>query len=450
MRTQRNQEIEATTKIQAVYRGKKGRAELAEGAGQEKLDAAEKAEAIQEEDEAVDEGGVPLENAATKIQARYRQKAAAQEVEQMRTQRNQEIEATTKIQAVYRGKKGRAELAEGAGQEKIDAAEKAETIQEEDEAVDEGGVPLENAATKIQARYRQKAAAQEVEQMRTQRNQEIEATTKIQAVYRGKKGRAELAEGAGQEKIDAAEKAETIQEEDEAVDEGGVPLENAATKIQARYRQKAAAQEVEQMRTQRNQEIEATTKIQAVYRGKKGRAELAEGAGQEKIDAAEKAETIQEEDEAVDEGGVPLENAATKIQARYRQKAAAQEVEQMRTQRNQEIEATTKIQAVYRGKKGRAELAEGAGQEKIDAAEKAETIQEEDEAVDEGGVPLENAATKIQARYRQKAAAQEVEQMRTQRNQEIEATTKIQAVYRGKKGRAELAEGAGQEKTRCR
>ncbi|CAE8596865.1 unnamed protein product [Polarella glacialis] len=76
------------------------------------------------------------------------------------------------------------------------------------------------AATGIQARYRQKAAAQEVEQMRTQRNQEIEATTKIQAVYRGKKGRAELAEGAGQEKIDAAEKVEAIQEEDEAVEEG--------------------------------------------------------------------------------------------------------------------------------------------------------------------------------------------------------------------------------------
>ncbi|CAE8610160.1 unnamed protein product [Polarella glacialis] len=76
--------------------------------------------------------------------------------------------------------------------------------------------------------------------------------------------------------------------------------------------------------------------------------------------------------------------AATGIQARYRQKAAAQEVEQKRTQRNQEIEATTKIQAVYRGKKGRAELAEGPGQEKIDAAEKVEAIQEEDEAVEEG------------------------------------------------------------------
>ena len=94
--------------------------------------------------------------------------------------------------------------------------------------------------------------------------------------------------------------------------------------------------------------------------------------------------------------------AATKIQAKFRQRQAANEVDAMR-----------------QGKDGETAVAE----EAVDIPENEETAL---------------AATKIQAKFRQRQAANEVESLKKEKEETAQAATKIQAKFRQRQAKNEV------------
>eukprot|EP00930_Biecheleria_cincta_P066738 TRINITY_DN52_c0_g1_i3.p1 TRINITY_DN52_c0_g1~~TRINITY_DN52_c0_g1_i3.p1 ORF type:complete len:575 (-),score=138.92 TRINITY_DN52_c0_g1_i3:196-1839(-) len=269
----------------------------------------------------------------------------------------------------------------------------------------------DGAATRIQAKFRQKQAAKEVQM----KKEEKHAATQIQARYRGRKAAAEVQE---------------IREQ-----------KSAATAIQARYRARVARQEVDAKRQERREMEEGAVKIQAVFRGRKtrqGGSTSAEGAQVE----TEKIFIDQDGNMLVDADGIPLDEdsamAAIKIQAKYRQKQASAEVAAKRQEKQEMEEGALKIQAVFRGKQARKGL-QGEGAAAETEAEEVFIDQDGNVLVDEDGIPLDAesaaAAIKIQAMYRKKQAAAEVAAMKQERKEMEEGAVKIQAVFRGRKAR---------------
>eukprot|EP00931_Biecheleriopsis_adriatica_P044213 TRINITY_DN2526_c0_g1_i2.p1 TRINITY_DN2526_c0_g1~~TRINITY_DN2526_c0_g1_i2.p1 ORF type:complete len:778 (-),score=229.79 TRINITY_DN2526_c0_g1_i2:40-2289(-) len=437
VRRQEKKEMEeGAVKIQAVFRGKQARNNLTQGQGAADQQA-------EKDEEQID---IPMDddtaNAATKMQAKYRQKQAKGEVEAKRQERKEMEEGAVKIQAVFRGKQARARTAclpgEDAGAERAEeeaggAAEDEGILMDEDTA---------NAATKIQAKYRQKQAKSEVEAKRQERKEMEEGAVKIQAVFRGKQAR----KGHGAEVVSGMlglnEPARTEDAEDEEI-----PMDedtaNAATKIQAKYRQKQAKSEVEAKRQERKEMEEGAVKIQAVFRGKQARARTAFLPGEDTPAGEEGAE--EDAGETAEDEGIPMDedtaNAATKIQAKYRQKQAKSEVEAKRQERKEMEEGAVKIQAVFRGKQARARTAFLPGEDTPAGEEGAE--EDAGETAEDEGIPMDedtaNAATKIQAKYRQKQAKSEVEAKRQEKKEMEEGAVKIQAVFRGKQARKGLA-----------
>jgi len=299
------------------------------------------------------------EGAATRIQAKFRQKKANEEVQKLQQQREEESQAATKIQAKYRGKKAGKDLQEM--REQKAAAVSIQTKYRQRAAQKEVQIRRQEveetvAATKIQSKFRQKQAASEAQALRT----EVEAQSREE---RRKefcrkyvvKINIRMNAATSQASVDMSVEEKHAEDEEATADiEDNEETTQAATKIQARFRQKQAASEVEALR-----------------KAKEGGAAEAEG-----IDIEESEETAQ---------------AATKIQARFRQKQAASEVEALR-----------------KAKEGGAAEAEG-----IDIEESEETAQ---------------AATKIQARFRQKQAASEVEALRKAKETEAKDAGRDPAV----------------------
>jgi len=189
-------ETEAATKIQALFRGNRDRGEAAAKRQQQRA----------EEDQA-----------ATKIQARFRgNKARAQPAETGAATEGpsvpgaeaEEAQAATKIQARFRGHKVRQEVAQlqarpsSPGPERSFAEEVAagglasdpEAAETREHMDDAEGLEQAQAATKIQARYRGNRHRTEAAKLQQQRAEEDRAATKIQAQFRGNKARAQLAE----------------------------------------------------------------------------------------------------------------------------------------------------------------------------------------------------------------------------------------------------------------
>ncbi|CAJ1355487.1 unnamed protein product [Effrenium voratum] len=349
--------------------------------------------------------------AATRLQALRRGHVAR---EQTQRERKEKTDATVKMQAAFRGQATRKQL----------AVEKQRR---------------EEAATKIQAIRRGNVSRQQAQQERDQKSQ---AATRIQAVFRGKTDRKRAAEE--QQK-----------------------REEAATKIQAIRRGNTARQQVTEDHQKREEEA-ATSKEAGLAKSSKDSRESKGGKDGKDIQgskdskdknskAPDKAAGAEHstgskdgKEESLEFGeAAKREEAATKLQAIQRGNAARQQVAEEKKQREQ---AATKIQAIKRGNDVRKEasVSKTSASFRIPAA-KGKDVKDDFFAADEAARRQE-AATKLQALQRGKAARQQVvaQQKRggraamrraeqTSEEQREEAATKIQAARHGASVRKELA-----------
>jgi len=190
----------------------------------------------------------------------------------------------------------------------------------------------ESAATKIQARFRQKQAADEVQRIKKQQKEESDAAARIQAKYRGRQANKQVQEMREQKQAATAIQsryrhrvAERRQKEQEAA---------SATKIQARFRQKQAASEVEGMRQKHaqacsNREQSRMQRLDEFRQRISVKVEVvleANGRAVVNVQLAAKDGVPGTSDNEID---IPMNDetaqAATKIQAKFRQKQAAGE-----------------------------------------------------------------------------------------------------------------------------
>ncbi|CAE7201316.1 unnamed protein product, partial [Symbiodinium sp. KB8] len=226
---------------------------------------------------------------------------------------------------------------------------------------DSGKVPAE-------ALLQTKQAADDVQRLKKQQKEESDAAARIQAKYRGRQANKQV-----------QEMREQKQEQEAA----------SATKIQARFRQKQAASEVEGMRQQKhaqacsNREQSRTQRLDEFRQRISVKVDVvleANGRAVVNVQLAAKDGVSGTSHNEID---IPVNDetaqAATKIQAKFRQKQAAGEVD----------------------------------------AKRKEKEQMHSEADNEIDIPVDDetaqAATKIQAKFRQKQAASEVEAMRKEK-----------------------------------
>ena len=369
-------------------------------------------------------------NATTKIQAGFRGHQARKEVEKIRQQKDEEesptptftlttvdgstedIEenaAAIKIQAGFRGSQARKQIKAMKDQEEESSIATSDDTEaydcSENSSEDDGGVTqivkarsemeIDCAATTIQGGYKE-ISEKDAEVIEEEVDIDLDdpdvanAATKIQAGFRGSQARKEVQE-MKQEKLKNQDKEkETSEEVDIDLDDPDVA--NAATKIQAGFKGHQARKEVQQMK-------------------------------KEKIEQQEK-EATENEKEATEEIDIDLDDpevadAATKIQAGFKGSQARKEVQKMKQEKIEQEQAATKIQASVRGRQARKEV-----------QEKKKLKNEQDEA-----------ATKIQASVRGRKARKEVQEKKKKlKNEQDEAATKIQASVRGRKARKEVNE----------
>ena len=369
-------------------------------------------------------------NATTKIQAGFRGHQARKEVEKIRQQKDEEesptptftlttvdgstedIEenaAAIKIQAGFRGSQARKQIKAMKDQEEESSIATSDDTEaydcSENSSEDDGGVTqivkarsemeIDCAATTIQGGYKE-ISEKDAEVIEEEVDIDLDdpdvanAATKIQAGFRGSQARKEVQE-MKQEKLKNQDKEkETPEEVDIDLDDPDVA--NAATKIQAGFKGHQARKEVQQMK-------------------------------KEKMEQQEK-EATENEKEATEEIDIDLDDpevadAATKIQAGFKGSQARKEVQKMKQEKIEQEQAATKIQASVRGRQARKEV-----------QEKKKLKNEQDEA-----------ATKIQASVRGRKARKEVQEKKKKlKNEQDEAATKIQASVRGRKARKEVNE----------
>ena len=368
-------------------------------------------------------------NATTKIQAGFRGHQARKEVEKIRQQKDEEesptptftlttvdgstedIEenaAAIKIQAGFRGSQARKQIKAMKDQEEESSIATSDDTEaydcSENSSEDDGGVTqivkarsemeIDCAATTIQGGYKE-ISEKDAEVIEEEVDIDLDdpdvanAATKIQAGFRGSQARKEVQE-MKQEKLKNQDKEkETPEEVDIDLDDPDVA--NAATKIQAGFKGHQARKEVQQMKKEKmEQEKEAT---------------------ENEKEATEEIDIDLDDPEVAD--------AATKIQAGFKGSQARKEVQKMKQEKIEQEQAATKIQASVRGRQARKEV-----------QEKKKLKNEQDEA-----------ATKIQASVRGRKARKEVQEKKKKlKNEQDEAATKIQASVRGRKARKEMNE----------
>ena len=368
-------------------------------------------------------------NATTKIQAGFRGHQARKEVEKIRQQKDEEesptptftlttvdgstedIEenaAAIKIQAGFRGSQARKQIKAMKDQEEESSIATSDDTEaydcSENSSEDDGGVTqivkarsemeIDCAATTIQGGYKE-ISEKDAEVIEEEVDIDLDdpdvanAATKIQAGFRGSQARKEVQE-MKQEKLKNQDKEkETSEEVDIDLDDPDVA--NAATKIQAGFKGHQARKEVQQMKKEKmEQEKEAT---------------------ENEKEATEEIDIDLDDPEVAD--------AATKIQAGFKGSQARKEVQKMKQEKIEQEQAATKIQASVRGRQARKEV-----------QEKKKLKNEQDEA-----------ATKIQASVRGRKARKEVQEKKKKlKNEQDEAATKIQASVRGRKARKEMNE----------
>ena len=207
----------AALKIQAIARGRKGRAEFNRKQQQIEQDLREK------------------EEAAIKMQNVMRGRMARKQVNRKREirQRQHEQAAALKIQSVQRGKKGRQRY-------RMKVQQKRES----------------NAALAIQQKARSRMAKAKVNKARKARD-ENNAALKIQSIQRGKMGRRRFSQ--------KKQEQDMLSMESEVLEQSRRDARNAELAQEAAERR--ALEEMEQKAA----EEAATAKIQAAARGRSGR-----------------------------------------------------------------------------------------------------------------------------------------------------------------------------------
>ena len=379
-------------------------------------------------------------NATTKIQAGFRGHQARKEVEKIRQQKDEEesptptftlttvdgstedIEenaAAIKIQAGFRGSQARKQIKAMKDQEEESSIATSDDTEaydcSENSSEDDGGVTqivkarsemeIDCAATTIQGGYKE-ISEKDAEVIEEEVDIDLDdpdvanAATKIQAGFRGSQARKEVQE-MKQEKLKNQDKEkETPEEVDIDLDDPDVA--NAATKIQAGFKGHQARKEVQQMKKEKmeQQEKEATEEIDIDLDDP----EVADAAT--KIQAGFKGSQARKEVQKMKQEKIEQEQAATKIQASVRGRQARQEVQEKKKLKNEQDEAATKIQASVRGRKARKEVQE----------KKKKLKNEQDEA-----------ATKIQASVRGRKARKEMNEKKKEMKEkkEKEKETKI-------------------------
>ena len=379
-------------------------------------------------------------NATTKIQAGFRGHQARKEVEKIRQQKDEEesptptftlttvdgstedIEenaAAIKIQAGFRGSQARKQIKAMKDQEEESSIATSDDTEaydcSENSSEDDGGVTqivkarsemeIDCAATTIQGGYKE-ISEKDAEVIEEEVDIDLDdpdvanAATKIQAGFRGSQARKEVQE-MKQEKLKNQDKEkETSEEVDIDLDDPDVA--NAATKIQAGFKGHQARKEVQQMKKEKmeQQEKEATEEIDIDLDDP----EVADAAT--KIQAGFKGSQARKEVQKMKQEKIEQEQAATKIQASVRGRQARQEVQEKKKLKNEQDEAATKIQASVRGRKARKEVQE----------KKKKLKNEQDEA-----------ATKIQASVRGRKARKEMNEKKKEMKEkkEKEKETKI-------------------------
>jgi hypothetical protein len=308
------------------------------------------------------------DTSALAIQTCWRKSRSA-----LRQQRADQEMAARRIQAITRGKKGRA------------AAEHKMFLREEQR----------DAAIRIQATFRAKAAGKEVDaakaradarkQAMRERQHEQAAAVKVQALHRGKNARA-----AYRTKVHTRR-------------------EKAALAIQKRGRVRRAQRKTQAKRRRREEERSATM-IQKIHRGKRGRKKFDE-------DRAGQAVALELEMERIESDRAELLQEKAREQEKI-DVALQREAEAKEQDEADKAEAARKIQAIMRGKAGRQVAQQKAAEEERIRAAKAEEARRQ------------AAITRIQAAQRRKQARATVEQARKDRLESLQQDTQMAGVRR--------------------
>jgi hypothetical protein len=348
MALHRGEMTKGATKIQSLYRGKKGR----NAAGQKTSAqiALEEMKLVQEEEAAVKLQCMYRAKLARKGLAKKRSHLRDAELERQRLEDEQEQEAAAiKLQGIWRMKKAK----EAMGRRKEDFQNK-----------------LKNAAN------------EEERKKLMEEHEREEAAISIQAAIKDRRARKEA-------KARVAERRKQIQDQKDAMDK--IEQEEAALKMQTVMRGRTARKDVqekgllrkkkrlkeleyqkEKERKDQEELTEAAMKIQSITRGRTSRQNVSK-----KLDAvkSERKKHEKEREEMV------LLEAVIKIQCKYRarqagalfkdkkeafkrrleemekENASKEEIEKMKAEQELEL-ASMKIQGVWRGREAQAKVKE--------------------------------------------------------------------------------------------
>ncbi|CAH1796274.1 unnamed protein product [Owenia fusiformis] len=321
----------------------------------------------------VDPSDPEQQAAALKIQTKYRQHNAKQQVEQVRQEK-----AATKIQSGFRGHRDREkvkELKASSESESIKEEAKPET-QEEEVDIDLNDPEVGAAATKIQAGWRGSQARKEVKAKKEQLDPEEEKPAEAE-----------------QEAV----KEETSKEEEVDIDLNDPEVGAAATKIQAGWRGAQGRKEAkEKAASKADEQSAAVEENQPETQDKQPetREEQPETQEEQKQETAAVEDKKPEEEEVdIDLNDPEVEQAAIKIQAGMRGMQARKKVQEKK-------EATSETKSDEPAATEEAKPEEAKPEEPKAEEPKAEETKEEEVDIDLNDPEVADAAAKIQAGFR--------------------------------------------------
>jgi len=240
------EEAEAATKLQSLYRGKQTRKEVQKRAQLKSKDAA--GPRVQTEQVSAEGARLKAEGVETPLaEEAVRVKSSDKKLE--------EAEAATKVQSLYRGKQTRKEMQKRSQLKSKDAVGlKVEAAQ----VTEEGG--------RLKAEGVETLLADEAVRLKSlDKKREAEAATKVQSMYRGKQSRKEV------------QKRVQLKSKDAAGLEGeaGQATEEGA-RLKAEGVETLLPEEAVRLKSldKKQEEAQTATKVQSLYRGKQTRKEV--------------------------------------------------------------------------------------------------------------------------------------------------------------------------------
>ena len=407
---------QAATKIQAGFKDMKARKEVAVIRDEQKETENKATEEID-----IDLNDPDVEHAATKIQAGFKGMKARKEVTAMKdgimeTDNNLRDSSQNKLKAEKKVEMT-SEVDNKDNKEVSESSEKPVIDKEEIVDIDLDDPDVEQAATKIQAGFKGMKARKEVNALKEE-NKETKDKT------------AEEIDG----KLKESNDSKLIDDEIIDIDLNDPDVENAATKIQAGFKGMKARKEVSAMKDGKN---ETDTNEAQDKKEELDKNTMETSASNEVID--------------IDLNDPDVEHAATKIQAGFKGMKARKDVQSMKEGikeggdkdgaektiipskiKDEKIdidlsdpdveEAATKIQAGFKGMKARQEVT-ALKDAKADSAKIKEINKEEEIDIDLNDPDVEQAATKIQAGFKGMKARKEVHALKEDNKDIKEGTT---------------------------